>query len=89
MFEMYIKSVLIYMMIIFAMAQICRSAIINNGWVNRYSPEGSWLWALFCMAAVPVLRLFFIGVMLYMSVRTPEEFDEWRAEFDNKQNGSK
>ena len=72
------------MIIIYATAVLCADKILENGWCKSSSLSVNPFVLVFCMAAIPELRLFFIGIMLYMSVKTPEDFEKWMAELDER-----
>lgn len=84
MLNFYIKSIIIYAAIITATCFICRDAIKANGWLSEAKHTDNPLMILLCMSAIPILRVFFIFVALYMSVRTPEDLEKWRKESEDE-----
>lgn len=84
MLKFYITSIIIYAAIITATGFICRDAIKANGWLSEAKHTGNPLVILLCMSAIPILRVFFIFVALYMSVRTPEDLEKWRQELEEE-----
>ena len=77
MLRAYFGSVLIWMIIIYCMAFICKDAIQKNGWLDANSSEKkNWLKNLFILAAIPIIRLLVTSCMLYMTFTTKEEYEK-------------
>lgn len=83
MLRIYLTSVLIYMIIIYALAYIGQDKINENGWTDGIKKKGKPLVGLFCLAAVPILRIFFVLVIILMIGMTKEKFEK---EFQNVSN---
>lgn len=76
MLEVYLSSVIIWMIIIFCICCIFANKIIENGWLDKKNKKyPHWLFSLFVLSAVPILRLFVAGAIIYMAAVTKEEFD--------------
>lgn len=73
MFKFYISSVIIYMIVIFCLAKICKPKLTKNGW--KLSLD-----ILLIFSAIPLLRLVAIGVILYLTTITQEEYEKTRGE---------
>ena len=86
MLKIYFVSILIWMMIIFCAAYLFEDAIKQKGWIdsNKHSKFVSVLFTLFCMSAIPVLRLLFLVVILFMAGVSKEEFEEMSKSNNDK-----
>ena len=74
MLSTYLGSVIVYVIIISCEFMLCKSGIRNNGWLDEQHNSGqSKFGLLFCMSAVPVLRVLLIGVVLVMAVYPKEK----------------
>ena len=83
MFETYLSSVLIWTIIIGAMSCLCMESIKNNGWLDdRKSGNRGGFIGTVVVAAVPILRIGVAIMLLYMSVRTKEDFEKWKKTLD-------
>jgi len=81
MLETYLSSVIIWMIIIFCICCIFTHKINENGWLDNANKKYSnRLFALFTVSAVPILRLFIAGAIVYMATVTKEEFNDKYAE---------
>lgn len=77
MLEMYLSSVIIWMIIIFCICCIFAHKINENGWLdNANKKHPNRLFALFIVSAVPILRLFIAGAIIYMTTVTKKEFND-------------
>lgn len=77
MLETYLSSVVIWMMIIFCACRIFANKIIKNGWLdNENKKQQNWLFTLFVLSAVPILRVWIACMVIYMATVTREEFNE-------------
>lgn len=79
----YLTSVIIYMIIIYSMTFIFGDTMKAKGWAASEKPNTNKLVVLFCLAAVPILRLFVIVSIFYMATHTKEEFEKWQEEAKN------
>ena len=79
---LYIKSVLFYMVIIFAITYIAYEKIKENGWVDGAKKSGrNWFVLLICMSVIPLFRLLIVAMLFVMACITKEEFDKWKEEY--------
>ena len=86
MLSIYLKSVLIYMIMIFAATYMGQYKIKENGWVNEAKKlERNFLISLFCLAAIPVLRFAVVLALLRMTSMTKEDFEKKKKELENEQ----
>lgn len=76
----YLTSVIIYMIIIYSMTFIFGDTMKAKGWAASEKPNANKLVILFCLSAVPILRIFVLVSILYMATHTKEEFDKWQEE---------
>lgn len=77
MLETYLSSVIIWMIIIFCDCCIFTNKIIKNGWVdNENKNRKNWLFTLFILSAVPILRVWFACMVIYMANVTKKEFTD-------------
>lgn len=73
----YLSSVIIWMIIIFCACHIFANKIIKNGWVdNENKNRKNWLFTLFALSAVPILRVWIACMVIYMANVTKEEFND-------------
>ena len=84
MLKFYITSVIIYAAIIYAMCFVFGDMVKAKGWSSDKKFEGNPLVLLICLAAIPVIRLFFIAVILYMASHTPEDLEKLKQELKEK-----
>lgn len=84
MLQMYLASVFIWVIIIYATTTLCAGKIVANGWLDNATPSGSnrGLVILFTVAAIPILRLLMVIVLIALSSMTPEKYEEWRDHID-------
>lgn len=83
MIKMYLASVIIYMTIIYCACYIFGHSINKNGWSSTEKPSENKFTALFCLSAVPIVRIFVVVIIFYMATHTKEEFEKWRSEVKN------
>ena len=83
MLRIYLTSVLIYMIIIYALVYIGQYKIKENGWIDAEKKKGNPWVTLFCLAAVPLFRVVCIIALIMMIGMTKEKFEE---EFKNVSN---
>lgn len=77
MLKFYLATVVIWMIIIYAMTSIFISSIKENGWnKDKPSKKRIRLSGLFLLAAVPVIRLSVCICILVMALYTPEQIKE-------------
>ena len=83
MLKFYLTTVVVWMIIIWAMAQICEPAIREKGWIKEdKSTKKGRLSILFTLAAVPIIRVFVCIIIFFMSGYTPEQWQEMREKKD-------
>lgn len=78
MFQMYLISIVVWMIVLFLMVQILGPSIIKNGWINSSNSKntnGSLMFIL--VAATPILRLLVGACFVLMASMTPEEYEKW------------
>ena len=79
MLKFYLITVVIWMIIIYAMAAIFESSIKEKSWLkDKPNKKRGLLSSLFLLAAVPVMRLFVCICILMMAVYTPEQLEEMK-----------
>ena len=76
MLKIYLTSVFIYMIMIYAIAYLGQYKIKENGWLDDSKKKGNPWVALFCLSAVPVFRLVVIIALFIMIGMTKEDFDK-------------
>ena len=76
--NIYILSIFIYMAVFISVAKICELQIRENGWLNNVPYCENPLFLLFCMCAVPIIRVLNIAIVIYASTHTKEEFEAWQ-----------
>lgn len=85
MLEIYLSSVIIYMIIIYCVTKLSKPYLIANGWHNtNVKKTNSVLCSLFIIAAVPLIRLFVIGGILYMTTITKEDYERIKKEHEDE-----
>ena len=79
MLKLYLTTVVIWMIIIWALTQIYEPAIREKGWIkeDKSTKKGRFS-ILFTLAAVPIIRLFVCWIILFMSSYTPEQLQEMK-----------
>ena len=84
MLKIYLSSVIIYMIIISCLCFLFHDAIKKNGWASTEKPNVNKLTALFVLSAVPLLRIYVVGLFIYMATHTKEQFEKWQEEVKKK-----
>lgn len=75
MLSLYIKSVIIYFMIYWALKQMFKTVIISRDDVNyKDYAKGKGMYYIFCF--IPLLRLFIIGIVFFMTFAKKETLDK-------------
>lgn len=83
MLKIYLISVVIWMIIIYAMAAICEASIKTNGWTkDKESKKRGVISSLFILSAVPVFRIIVVISMFIMAAYTPEQVEEMKRRGD-------
>lgn len=78
MLKLYLTTVVIWMIILWATAKITAPTIKEKGWIkNVPSTKKSGLPTLFALVAIPVLRLLVWIFLFVMCIYTREEVEEW------------
>lgn len=78
MLDFYLKSVIVYLIIYWALSKILKNSIKNRtdinykDYVKNYSGKG--LYYIFCF--IPVIRIFIIGLILLVSYGSKETLDK-------------
>ena len=82
----YLASIVIYLMILYGMLYIFADKIKDNHWIDVSSngtgnrTAKNWRVSLVCIAAIPVFRILIVLCLIYMSVHTKEDFEEFKNE---------
>lgn len=79
----YLASVIVYMIIIYCACCLFGYSMKKNGWASTEKPNENKLAVLFCLSAVPIVRIFVVVIIFYMATHTKEEFEKWRSEVKN------
>ena len=90
MFEAYLKSIVIYMIILKSEKVIFKNSILKNGWGNEssFNNKGS-LAYLFCVSAVPIFR-FLLALAFFVFATTKKTDIEARIKkFEGDVGGEK
>ena len=83
MLQFYLITVIIWMIIIYAMTAIFESSIKEKGWLkDKPNKKRGWLSRLFLLSAVPVMRLFVCICIFVMALYTPEQIEEMKKRGD-------
>lgn len=74
MLKFYLTTVVIYAIIISSMAKMFRNAVKENGWLDeeKKSTESKFT-MLFCLSAVPILRILVIICIYMMAMHGPDD----------------
>lgn len=85
MLSMYLGSVVVFMLIIFASATICEDNARKNGWLDEpHKGKHSKTFAiLFTLSAVPIFRVLFTGFIFVMAIYPKEKVIAWIEEHKN------
>lgn len=77
MLNLYIKSVIIYFIIYWALKKISKTIMFNRKDVNynNYKGNGKGMYYIFCF--IPLLRLFIIGVVFFITFAQKETLDKF------------
>lgn len=77
MLKFYLSTVIVWMIIIYCVINIFKTAYIKNGWVDIESnSHNNSLKNLVIISAVPLLRLGILCFIIYMASATKEDFEE-------------
>lgn len=83
MLKIYISSVIIWMIVIYSFITIAEEQIIKNGWLNKNRKSNSnWFSMLFCMSAIPIIRVLIFIAICVMACMTEEQYEEWKNSKD-------
>lgn len=86
MLRIYLTSVLIYMIIIYAVIYMGQYKIKENGWLDGEKKKGSGVISLLCLSAVPIFRLFVVITVFVMAAMPKEEFEKLKDDMKNESN---
>ena len=77
MFNFYLGTVIIYLIVIYGLLYLFDERIAENGWTSgvKLSNKNPRI-ALLFMAAIPVLRIAIILCLIYMTTSTKKEFEK-------------
>lgn len=77
MLGIYLSSIIFWIAIIYSLIVIFQEKIIENGWLNRpRNNKTNGYLVLFCISAVPILRILFAVCIVLMAMYTEEELNE-------------
>jgi hypothetical protein len=84
MLKIYLTSIVIWMIINFCTIQIFQFKIKDNGWLELETTNQttSPFMYLFTMSAVPLIRVLVLVVIIYMSIYTKEQFEEYKIKHE-------
>ena len=78
MLKLYLTTIVVWMIIIYATAKLLGPAIKEKGWIKGDSSTKRESFSiLFTLAAVPVIRLLVWAFLFVMCAYTHKEFEEW------------
>lgn len=86
MLRVYLTSVLIYMIIIFSIVYVGQYKIKENGWLDDKKKKGNAFISLFCLSAIPILRMAVVAAMFVMIAMTKEECERFKDDMNNESN---
>lgn len=77
MLKLYLTTIVVWMIIIYATAKLLGPAIKEKGWIKGDSSTKRESFSiLFTLAAVPIVRALVWMFLLFMCAHTPEQFEE-------------
>lgn len=76
MLGIYLSSIIFWVILLYSLIIIFQEKIIENGWLKPVSNHVNPYLLLFCMSAVPILRVLFAVCIFLMAWYTEEEFNE-------------
>ena len=84
MLQIYLASILIWVIIIYAVTTLCADKIVSNGWLNSVTPSGAnrSLVTLFAVASIPIIRVLMVIALIIMASLTPAEYEVWKKDKD-------
>lgn len=76
MLGLYIKSIVIYLIIFWALKKISKAIMFNRKDVDYsdYRGNGKGMYYIFCV--IPIFRVFVIGVIFFMTFASKETLDK-------------
>lgn len=77
MFGLYIKSVIVWVVMIWAAIYMNKEKIIEKGWLENANKSEASLIVFIAMAVIPIMRVVFLITPFAMANMTREELDEW------------
>lgn len=83
MIKIYLASVIIYMIIIYCTIFIFNDSMKDKGWGTTAQRKVNRLTVLFCLSAVPILRVIVLASILYLATHTKEEVEKLLEEAKN------
>jgi hypothetical protein len=84
MLEVYLTSILIFMIINLSAVAFFRDYYIKNGWV--VGPHKQWykrIYNAFLLSAIPVLRVFLTILLICMAIIKKEDLEKFVEENEN------
>lgn len=83
MFEMYLSSVIVYTIVLGAMMCLFTDSIRDNHWLDGVKQvNGNRFIGTVIIAAIPLIRLGVAVMMVYMAMRTKEDYERWKSGLD-------
>ena len=84
MFEVYLVTVIVYMITLYGMLYLFAERIVENGWTNGIKQNDKDPRVIFLLiSAIPVLRTSFVLCFIYMITHTKEDFEKLKKENKN------
>ena len=81
MLKFYLTSVLIYMIIIYCESKMFKDDICKNGWLNNMEKKkNNKIGTLFCMSAIPIIRVIIVIMFCVMFIYPKEKVNAWIEE---------
>lgn len=85
MLKLYLISIVIWAIMIYGTAYLFNNKIKENGWLELSKSQKNPYIPLVLSSAIPVIRVFFFLAVIIMVGMTPEKFEEFMNEIDDKQ----
>ena len=77
---LYLKSVLFYMIILYAINFVLKDTIVKNGWIDgtyaKMSTHKRGFMVVLCTSAIPVFRFFVVLMYFLMAGMPKEDYEE-------------
>lgn len=85
MFDFYLGTVIVYIIVIYGLLYLFAQQIADNGWTNgiKRNNKDPHI-ALLFMAAIPILRIAIVFCLIYMTTHTKEHFEKYKEEHQKR-----